>query len=103
MTASQFNEAVCRFYGAADAGEALSLAVERMKREVIAEATGGRPAVAGCTTFGELHDHFDANELGGFCEDGFPLMTDDDDCLKFCNAAQDAVGAWLKAGGLSRC
>lgn len=99
--ARDFNQLVCEFYKVQTPAEALEKAVERMKQEVVAEATIHRPAVIGCTTFSELHDHFDANELGGFCDDGFPLMCDDDDCCRFTNAAQDAVHEWLAAGGLT--
>jgi len=97
-----FNKLVCEFYKTATAAEALAAAVERMKREVVEEATVHRPGqgIDLCTTFSQLHDHFDANELGGFC-DGWPLKTDDDDCVRFVNAAQDAVHRWLQAGGLA--
>ena len=64
--------------------------------------------------FSELNDYCDANVLGGFCDDGG--ITDqlieahggrDSDegmpqgVLDFMNAAQDAVDAWIKAGGVA--
>lgn len=52
--------------------------VARMKREILEEMDAGRiPRTV--SSFSELHDYIDANELGGFCED--PLA--DDLCLYF--------------------
>lgn len=89
----------------------LEVTVERMKREVKEDVAAGRvPADVG--SFSELHDHVDANEYGGFCEDeladawiehfggrdadeGMP-----DAFIAFMNDAQNAVDAWIKEGGL---
>lgn len=90
----------------------LEQTVERMKREVLADVASGR-VPASVASFGDLHDHVDANEYGGFCEDelaeamiahfggrdadeGMP-----DAFISFMNDAQTAIDTWIKAGGLS--
>jgi len=67
------------------------------------------------SSFSELHDHIDANELGGFCEDAFvdPLIayfggrnkTDEgmpDAFLQFMNECQEDVDKWLDVGNLQK-
>jgi hypothetical protein len=43
-----------------------------------------------------LHDYVDANGYGGAFEHDF-----DNEETDFWNAVQDAVDAWIKAGGLN--
>lgn len=43
-----------------------------------------------CKTFSELHDHIDANELGGFCEDRHGWT------FEAINRVQDAVSDVLE-------
>jgi hypothetical protein len=62
-------------------------------------------------SFVDLHDHIDANELGGFCEDDFAdrLIAHfggrdehegmPDAMLDYINAAQGTIDEWLKSGG----
>lgn len=47
-------------------------------------------------SFSELHDYVDANEYGGLCED----WAMEGDYIAFGNAVQDAVDAWIRAGGV---
>lgn len=68
--------------------------VKRMKEEILADVAGGKVPVS-VGSFGELHDHMDANEYGGFC-DGANAS------LEFMNAAQSEIDAWIKAGGLNK-
>jgi hypothetical protein len=42
--------------------------VARMKREILAEMDAGT-IPRNVSSFSELHDYIDANELGGFCDD----------------------------------
>lgn len=84
--------------------------VARMKREILADISAGR-VPASVKTFSALHDHVDANEYGGFCEDEFAdnmIMhfggRDEHEgmpqaYLNYMNAAQDAIGTWLAEGG----
>ncbi|VTU38349.1 hypothetical protein H4CHR_04403 [Variovorax sp. PBS-H4] len=82
----------------------------RMKAEILADMSTGRvPAFV--TSFGDLHDHVDANEYGGLCEDGvielgnslFTERTDPDTLqtqamMDVSNDLQDECDEWLKAG-----
>lgn len=73
--------------------------IDRMKREILADMASGRvPGTV--TTFSELHDHVDANEYGGFCDDAngpFGGFWSADWCTWFVNAAQDEIHKWLQA------
>jgi hypothetical protein len=93
----------------------LEQTVERMKREVLDDEAEGRFCAAEVSSFSDLHDHVDANEYGGFCEDGVadPLIAHfggrdpvhegmPDGFLDYMDKAQDAVDAWIKGGGLLR-
>ncbi len=109
-----FDHLVTRFYKVTSVPEALAAAVERMKQEIMQDASGPWPRLVGCTTFSQLHDIVDANEYGGFCESDFPGgPADIEDSglahadqfleaqMRFINAAQDAVHQWLVGGGLA--
>ena len=85
--------------------------IERMKREVIEDVKAGQvPRTV--KTFAELHDYGDANEYGGFCDNTFMDMLTQhfgglnentgmpQEMLDFINAAQNAIDAWVKEGGL---
>ena len=72
-------------------------AIARAKAEILWMIRLGR-IPAGVRSFTDLHDHIDANELGGLCEDGpmAPLVrVETDEGMAFANAVQDAVHAWL--------
>lgn len=88
--------------------------IERMKREVLDYVQSGM-IPRHVTSFCDLHDHIDANTLGGFCEDaifdamwiaygGLPDQSDEDGMplgmLGHVNAAQDAIAHWIAHGGL---
>jgi hypothetical protein len=72
----------------------LGQTVERAKAEILADAASGIVPRT-CASFSELHDYVDANGYGGAFEHDF-----DNEETDFWNAVQDAVGAWVKAGGL---
>lgn len=70
----------------------LEATVARMKSEILYDMAVGRvPRTV--KSFSELHDHVDANEYGGFCEDGYEMS----EGCEFENAAQDTVHVWLAA------
>ena len=72
----------------------LEQAIERSKSENLRDvAQGTVPAT--CASYSELHDFVDANGYGGAFEHDFNNEETD-----FWNAVQDAVDAWLKAGGV---
>jgi hypothetical protein len=89
----------------------LEKTIERMKREIVEDVLTGHVPL-NCATFGELHGYRDANEFGGFCEDGLADSmiryfggrdTEDgmpDGMLSYINQAQEAVNDWLAEGGL---
>lgn len=96
----------------------LAQTIARMKREILTDQFVGRFKARGhrtgkITGFSDLHDYVDANEYGGFCDDevadaliehfgGRGLLDESlpDAYLDFMNAAQSAIDAWIKAGGL---
>lgn len=47
-------------------------------------------------SFSEIHDHIDANTLGGFCEEGYEPSEN----LEIENEVQCRVDAWIKNGRL---
>jgi hypothetical protein len=65
-------------------------AVERSKREILADIEQGT-VPQDVKSFTELHDHVDANEYGGLCNENADLDLDS------LNAIQSAVDAWLRA------
>ncbi len=83
--------------------------VVAMRSEVRELMASGRiPGSA--KTFSELHDHIDANEIGGFCDDDVSQALliwfggDDLDggwpqsMIDFINEAQGAIDKWLASG-----
>jgi hypothetical protein len=66
-----------------------AIAVERGKREILADVRAGR-VPADVEDFSALHDHVDANEYGGLCDDFGECSTD------FANRVQDALDAWIR-------
>lgn len=67
---------------------------DRVQREILDLVADGT-IPADVRTFGELHDHIDANELGGLCDDDDPnsdINTDD------WYRIQELVEPWLQAG-----
>lgn len=71
----------------------IAAAVERGKREIVADAERGR-VPWDVPTFASLHDHVDANEYAGLCDD------DVDPEFAPINEIQDALAQWIEAGGL---
>lgn len=50
-----------------------------------------------CTSFSQLHDHCDANCLGGCCDDDHPLNDLKwDEMVEVLNEVQSRVDAWLR-------
>lgn len=90
--------------------------VTQMKREIARDVLElVVPVNVG--SFSELHDYVDANEYGGFCEDGDAGITDTliahfggrdedegmpDEVINFMNECQSRIDAWLSAGGLEQ-
>lgn len=80
--------------------------VERMKAEILEDMAAGKVPET-VASFSELHDHVDANEYGGFCEDDFADAAiehfggrDADEgmpqgFIDFMNECQNAVHQWL--------
>jgi hypothetical protein len=84
----------------------LKSTISRMKAEII-----GSGVPDDVVDFSHLHSFMDANELGGLCEDhifdglwrhfgGTQGGDMPDGMVQYCNDAQDAVDAWIRAGGL---
>lgn len=81
--------------------------VERMKAEILADMEEGI-VPEDVASFSDLHDHVDANEYGGFCDDKFSDAAIKhfggrdanegmpDAFIDFMNDCQDAVGEWLQ-------
>jgi len=73
----------------------LNQTIERMKAEIMADVKAGvMPATV--KDYSELHDFTDANLYG--LPEGYSFNNDDTDLL---NAAQDAINAWIAAGGIT--
>lgn len=76
---------------------------ERAKAEILADIERGIMP-ADVATFADLHDHVDANEYGGLCEEPFySLIRDEEDdpseaSWAFGVLLQDAVDGWLRGG-----
>ena len=74
----------------------------RMQAEIVADARGDYPALAGCRSYSALHDVTDANGYGGYFDDDSPDLSADCMALAQRNAAADFIDAWLRTGGLLR-
>src|SRR6478672_7497749 len=72
--------------------ELFEQAVAQSKKEIGEEIASGRIPANEIKTFSDLHDYVDANEFGGFCEDGYVSPSDD-----FENRVQDAIDQWIKS------
>lgn len=90
----------------------LEQTIARMKREIVEDVVAGHVPL-NCGSFGDLHDHRDANVYGGFGDDDVadPLIHYfggrdkehdgmPDGMMAYMSQAQTAVDDWLKQGGL---
>jgi hypothetical protein len=77
----------------------LQATIERIKAEVL-EDVGAGVVPADVASFGELHDHVDANCYGGAEEAWEEGDAGCDELCAYWNAAQGAVDEWIKAGGV---
>lgn len=82
----------------------IDVAVERSQAEILADLAEGVVNSKGDTmtadaigSFSDLHDYVDANCYGGLCDDDYPFVIASDDDPS--DAIQNAVDAWLRAGG----
>lgn len=73
--------------------------IERAKAEVL-ELVTHCVVPHTVASFSELHDHVDANELGGLTRDDCPWWPGGHLEAEKANAVQDAVDAWIKGGAL---
>lgn len=85
--------------------------IRRMKAEILSDVQSGRVS-KNVKSFSELHNFVDANEYGGFCEDGMlSAMIEHfggrdenegmpDDMMHYLNSAQDMIHQWIVAGGI---
>ncbi len=76
----------------------LEKTIMRMKYEILHDISNSK-VPADVINFGDLHDYVDANEYGGFCEDGnrvIDALPPDQKCdvLNYC---QDVIDFWLKS------
>lgn len=71
--------------------------IEQAKAEITADVKDGLVS-ADVSSFSELHDYVDANYYGGWIDDDVPFRGEED--LPDVNIMQNAVDAWIKAGGL---
>jgi hypothetical protein len=78
--------------------EAFFAAVERAKREVVADVRAG-VVPAGVRDFADLHDYVDANGYGGAFEAWEDGDTQDDRWCRFWDGVQEQVHRWLRGGG----
>jgi hypothetical protein len=79
--------------------------IELAKREILTDVPAGRvPATV--ASFATLHDHVDANKYGGACEEdadcNWSSFDDSDEACAFWNHVQNAIDAWIKAGGITQ-
>jgi hypothetical protein len=75
-------------------------AIERSKREIIEDVFEGWVPVD-VPDFSALHDYRDANGYGGFFEDDTVFYRGiGEGFYREAGAVQDAVDAWIRAGGL---
>lgn len=74
-------------------------AVERGKREILADIEAG-VLPASVLSMSELHEHVDANEYGGLCEDQFFDARGHVD-MEAVVTVQARLNEWLKSGRVS--
>lgn len=79
----------------------IAAAVDRAKREILADALAG-VFVDPPETFAQLHDYTDANLYGGLCDEDdtdaeYVLAWSSDDA----NTVQDTLDAWITSGALA--
>ncbi len=75
----------------------LASTIKRAMAEVVADVEAGR-VPAEVRSFSQLHDYVDANYYGGAFEREHDPSSDED--TNFFNAVQNAVNAWIQAGGI---
>ena len=87
----------------AEWADELAARIKRAKAEILADIGHGI-VPADVAAFAKLHDHVDANEYGGLCEEPFysVIRGDEDDPSEvswaFGVLLQDAVDRWLRGG-----
>lgn len=92
--------------------------ITRIKAEVLhavayCEPLAGKIVPITITSFGDLHDYCDANELGGLCDDDitakgsglFPERTDNGTLatqawMDACDVIQDTIHDWIASGSM---
>lgn len=85
------------------AGTFLAAAIAKAKAQILEDVQAGEYAVTGpngVKCFADLHNHIDANTLGGLADDDFPLEGEQQ--IEFGNALQSALDRWIREGGFSR-
>lgn len=94
-----------------DLAATLNSTVTRMQEEIKHDVARGKVPKS-ARSFAQLHDHVDANEYGGFCDEEFAeaLIAVFGGCdehegmpdgfIKFMNDAQNAADKWLREGGI---
>lgn len=85
--------------------------VEAMKGEILLDVLAGKVPKE-VKSFSELHNFVDANEYGGFCEDGMQSAMIEhfggrdenegmpDDMMHYLNSAQNMIHQWIAGGGI---
>lgn len=77
--------------------------IERMKSEILTDIQSGQ-IPGDVASFSALHDHVDANEYVGLCEEkgaggfGADKSLGQEKAIAYVNAAQTAVHEWLASG-----
>lgn len=92
----------------------LSETIVRMKYEILSDvARGDISDIDQIKSFTELNELIDANEYGGFCDDGFmesliahfggrdPSGGMPDEAIRYINDAQNSISGWIESGGLN--
>jgi len=76
----------------------LEKTIMRMKSEILHDIADGN-IPADIMHFRDLHDYVDANEYGGFCEDGNRVINalPADQQIDVLNYCQDVIDFWLKS------
>lgn len=94
----------CKVVSVSEAPFSVEAAIERSKREILADLAEGVVNSKGetmtadkITSFSDLHDYVDANEYGGLCDDDWPFVIGSDEDP--AGEIQDAIDQWLRAGG----